>query len=103
MTSWRSPAVLPVERVTDFDNDEDRERHRLWMRIVEDLTVEAREHPRLSRTLHVVGLSEQSRATASLIIDYSICVKHDILCALLIINEIAFLGAIHEFTHYHIW
>jgi len=49
---------LPVERVTDFDNDEDGQRHRLWMRIVEYLTVEARKHPRLSRTLHVMGLTD---------------------------------------------
>jgi len=78
--------LLPVERVTDFDNNENRERHRLWMRIVEDLTVEAREHPRLSRTLHVVGLPDQSRAIASFT-DYTICIQYALL---LIINGIAF-------------
>ena len=55
--TWRPPLVLPVERVTDFDNNEDRQRHRLWMWIVKDLTVETRKHPRFSRTLHVVGLT----------------------------------------------
>jgi len=50
--------LLPVERVTDFDNNKDRQRHRLRVWIVEDLTVEAREHSRLSRTLHVMGLAD---------------------------------------------
>ena len=56
--TWRRPFVLPVERVTDFDNNEDRQRHRLRMRIVEDLTVETREHARLGRTLHVMSLTD---------------------------------------------
>jgi len=58
--TWPPPLFLPVERVTDFDNNKDRQRHRLGMWIVEDLTVEAREHSRLSRTLHVVGLTDRS-------------------------------------------
>jgi len=50
--------LLPVERVTDLDNDENGQRHRLRMRVVEDLTVETREHPRLGQTLHVMGLTD---------------------------------------------
>jgi len=56
--TWRPSFVLPVECVTDFDYNEDRQRHCLWMRIVEDLTVETREHPRLGRTLHVMCLTD---------------------------------------------
>jgi len=56
--TWRR-RHLPVESVTDFDNNEYGERHRLGMRVVEDLTVDTREHARLGRTLHVMRLTDR--------------------------------------------
>jgi len=51
---------LPVERVTDFNNYENGQRHRLRMRIVEDFTVDAWEHSRLRRALHMMGLTDRT-------------------------------------------
>jgi len=76
---------LPVEGVTDFDNDEDGERHRLWMWIVEDLTVETRKHPWLSQTLHVVGLTDPSNY-----VTYT-CIEHKLLLSV-ITNKIIILA-----------
>ena len=53
----RAARVLPVERIAHLDDDEHRQRARLGLGGDEHVTVDAREHARLGRALHVMRLT----------------------------------------------
>ena len=48
--------MLPVDRITHLYDNEHRERHGHWFGMIGELTVFAREHPGLGRTLQHVRL-----------------------------------------------
>ena len=50
--------LLPVERVTDLNDDEHRQGHRLWLWVVEDLTVDPLKALVLHEALHVMRLTK---------------------------------------------
>jgi len=48
---------LPIQRIAHLDNDEHGQGTRLGLGGVEYVAVDARKHPRLRRTLHVMRLT----------------------------------------------
>ena len=53
----RGPLYLPVNSIEHFNCDQDRQSHCHWFGVIENVAINAREHPGLSWALHVMRLS----------------------------------------------